>query len=116
MTRSSNFSKGKKLKGSALLREWKKFCADPKASGKRLHLKTGYISKEGRITNQDTQEFNKELSRAMAEDAQVRKIKEALAIETLNKIHKHDNLEGRWKNAQKTEIESNSVDIVDLRL
>nr|QFG74939.1 MAG: methyltransferase domain protein [Megaviridae environmental sample] len=34
------------------------------------------------------------------------------AIETLNKIHKHDNLEGRWKNAQKTEIESNSVDIV----
>ena len=104
MTRSSNFSKGKKLKGSALLREWKKFCADPKASGKRLHLKTGYISKEGRITNQDTQEFNKELSRAMAEDAQVRKMKEALAIETLNKTqnNKSNKYNEPWKNNKKS--------------
>ena len=86
MTASSNFSRENKLKGSALLKEWKKFCADPKASGKRLHFKTGYISQDGRITNHDTQEFNKELARAMAEDTKVRNIKEAAAIETFNKI------------------------------
>ncbi len=68
----------KKLTGKALLIEWQLFCNNPKASGKKLHIKTGYISESGKITYEDTKEFNRALALAKKE------------AETLNSKNNYD--------------------------
>lgn len=57
----------KKMTGKELLIEWESFCNNPKASGKKLHVKTGYISESGKITYEDTKEFNRALAIAKNE-------------------------------------------------
>ena len=75
----------KKLTGIELLVEWELFCSDPKASGKKLHRDTGYISANGKITPKDTRDFNQALAEAKAEE---RKSNEK---DTLNKKQKKSN-------------------------
>ena len=58
----------KKITGRALLVEWELFCSNPKASGKKLHRDTGYISANGKITPKDTREFNQALAQAKEEE------------------------------------------------
>ena len=55
------------MTGKELLIEWESFCNNPKASGKKLHVKTGYISESGKITYEDTKEFNRALAIAKNE-------------------------------------------------
>ena len=71
-----------KLTGRALLVEWELFCSNPKASGKKLHRDTGYISANGKITPKDTREFNQALAQAKEEE------REFNEKNTLNKTQK----------------------------
>ncbi len=72
----------RKLTGKELLKEWELFRKNPIDNAKKLYIKTGYISKNGEITFEDTKEFNRALALAKKE----LEIRKTIENNDLNKL------------------------------
>ena len=75
----------RKLTGKELLKEWELFRKNPIDNAKKLYIKTGYISKNGEITFEDTKEFNRALALAKKE-LKIQKTKENNDLNKLKSI------------------------------